>query len=143
MRRLYVVLTGLMLLAVIVQFYFAAVGAFGKPQEDGSYALHSLVGLAVIPLLSLLATIAAAVARAPGRLIGLTILPLGLVIVQVLIVVLGRAFDDSTGNTTPLSLAVLGLHALNGLAVMAAAGMVFRRAQQFATAAQVQAAQVL
>ncbi|GAA3839095.1 hypothetical protein GCM10022226_71700 [Sphaerisporangium flaviroseum] len=133
MRRVYAVLAGLMLLSVVAQFYFAAVGAFDKPQEDGSFALHSMVGMIAVPLLSLLATIAAAVARAPGRLIGMTILPLGLVIVQTLIIAVGGLLADSTGNTTPVSLAILGLHAINGLAIMAVAGMAFRGARMLAT----------
>ncbi|WP_424536050.1 DUF6220 domain-containing protein [Sphaerisporangium viridialbum] len=132
MRRVYAVLAGLMLFAVVAQFYFAAVGAFDKPQEDSSFALHSVTGMMVIPVLSLLATVAAAVSRAPGRLIGLTILPLGLVVVQVLIIAVGGLLDDGAGNTTPGSLAILGLHAINGLAVMAVAGMVFRQARLFA-----------
>jgi hypothetical protein len=131
-RRVYVALTGLLLLAVLVQFYFAAVGAFTKPQKDNSYVLHSVTGMLAIPLLSLLATIAAALARAPGRQIGLTILPLGLVVVQVLIVTIGKALNDSADNTTPAGLAILGLHAINGLAVMAVAGLVFRRARMLA-----------
>jgi hypothetical protein len=134
-RRVYAVLAGLMLLAVVAQFYFAAVGAFAKPQEDNSFALHSMTGVMIIPVLSLLATIAAAVARAPGRLIGLTILPLGLVVVQMLIIAVGGVLDESTGNTTAGSLAILGLHAINGLAVMAVAGIVFRQARLFSTAA--------
>jgi Family of unknown function (DUF6220) len=133
MRRVYAVLAGLMLLSVVAQFYFAAVGAFDKPQEDGSFALHSMVGMIAVPLLSLLATIAAAVARAPGRLIGMTILPLGLVIVQTLIIAVGGLLADSTGNTTPVSQAILGLHAINGLAIMAVAGMAFRGARMLAT----------
>jgi hypothetical protein len=89
----------------------------------------------IIPLLSLLATVAAATARAPGRLIGLTILPFGLVVVQVLIVTLGRAFSDGTGeNTTPAGLAILGLHAVNGLAIMGVAGLVLRQARLLAAA---------
>jgi hypothetical protein len=131
-RRVYVALTGLLLLAVLVQFYFAAVGAFTKPQKDNSYVLHSVTGMLAIPLLSLLATIAAALARAPGRQIGLTILPLGLVVVQVLIVTIGKALNDSADNTTPAGLAILGLHAINGLAIMAVAGLVFRRARMLA-----------
>ncbi|MFG1877562.1 DUF6220 domain-containing protein [Sphaerisporangium sp. NPDC049003] len=130
MRRVYAVLAGLMLFAVVAQFYFAAVGAFDKPQEDGSYALHGMTGM-IIPVISLLATVAAAVARAPGRLIGLTVLPLGLVVVQVLIIAVGGLLDDSAGNTSPGSLAILGLHAINGLAVMAVSGMVFRQARLF------------
>ncbi|WP_214409458.1 DUF6220 domain-containing protein [Sphaerisporangium fuscum] len=135
MRKAYVALTGLMLLAVVLQFYFAAVGAFDKPHTDSSFMLHSMTGMMAIPLFSLLATIAAAVARAPGRLIGMTILPLGLIIVQTLIVALGGLLDDGAGNTTTASLAILGLHALNGLAIMGVSGMVFRQARLFATPA--------
>jgi cytochrome b561 len=131
-RRIYAVLAGLMLLAVLAQFYFAAVGAFDKPHEDSSFALHSMTGMIII-VLSLLTTIAAAVSRAPGRLIGLTSLPLGLTVVQMLIIALGSVLDDSAGNTTPGSLAILGLHAINGLAIMAVSGMVFRQARLFAT----------
>jgi hypothetical protein len=137
MRKVYVGLSALLLLAVLIQFYFAAVGAFAKPQHDDSFALHDVTGMMIIPLLSLLATIAAAAARAPGKVIGLTILPLGLVVVQVLIVTLGRAFSDGTGeNTTPAGLAILGLHAVNGLAIMAVAGLVLRRARLLAAAAR-------
>jgi hypothetical protein len=131
-RRVYTALTGLLLLAVLVQFYFAAVGAFTKPQTDKSFMLHSVTGTLIIPLLSLLATIVAALARAPGRLIGLSILPLGLVVVQVLIIVLGDAVSGSSDTTTAAGVAVLGLHAINGLAIMGVAGLLFRRARMLA-----------
>ncbi|MEU5722664.1 DUF6220 domain-containing protein [Micromonospora sp. NPDC047738] len=136
MRKVYVGLSALLLLAVLAQFYFAAVGAFARPQHDDSFALHDATGMMVIPLLSLLATIAAAVARAPGKVVGLTILPLGLVLVQVLIVTLGRAVSGGEDTTTPAGLAILGLHAINGLAIMAVAGVVFRRARLLAAAAR-------
>jgi hypothetical protein len=137
MRKVYVGLSALLLLAVLIQFYLAAVGAFTKPQSDGSFALHDATGMMIIPLLSLLATIAAAVARAPGRVIGLTILPLGLVVVQVLIVTLGRAFNDGTGeNTTPVGVAILGLHAINGLLIMGVASLVLHRARILAATAR-------
>ncbi|WP_248964047.1 DUF6220 domain-containing protein [Sphaerisporangium perillae] len=132
MRKIYVALAGVLMLAVLAQFYFAAVGAFAKPQDDSSYALHGMTGMMIIPVLSLLATLAAAASRAPGRQIALTLLPLGLVIVQVLIIVLGRALNDATGNTTPVGLAILGLHAINGMAVIGAAGMVLRQARTLA-----------
>ncbi|GII87428.1 hypothetical protein Ssi03_54180 [Sphaerisporangium siamense] len=133
MRKVYVAVAGLMLLAVIAQFYFAAVGAFDSAHDDDSFVLHSMTGMMIIPVLSILATVAAAVAKAPGRMIGMTILPLGLVIVQVLIIVLGGLFNDSADNTTPVSLAILGLHALNGMAVMGVSGTVFAQARKFAT----------
>jgi hypothetical protein len=72
-------------------------------------------------------------ARAPGRLVGLTILPVGLTALQVLIVTLGHALSGGDGEpTTPAALAVLGLHALNGLAIMGVAGSVFARSRWLA-----------
>jgi hypothetical protein len=138
-RRVYIALAGLLLLAVVVQFYFAAVGAFAKPQDDKSFALHDLNGMMIIPIVSLLATVAAALAKAPGRLIGMTILPFGLVIVQILINVLGGHGDD---RTSPLGLTILGLHAINGLAILGVAGFVFRQARALATTAQAVSAPV-
>jgi len=134
MRRVLVVLAGLMFFAILLQFYFAAVGAFDRPQDDGSFELHSINGYA-IALLSILTGIVAALARAPGRLIGMSFAPLGLVAVQVLIVVLGNAIsggaDEDTGTA---GLFVLGLHAVNALFVMGAAGVVVRGARAFAAA---------
>jgi Family of unknown function (DUF6220) len=128
-RRVYFGLSVLLLVAVVLQFYFAGVGAFSKPQTDSSYGLHSLNGMMIIPLLSILATVAAAIARAPGRVIGLAIAPLGLVVVQVLIIVIGKALGDGD-NSTPAALVIYGLHAINGLAIMAVAGTNLRAARQ-------------
>ncbi|MCW6009176.1 hypothetical protein K1W54_32225 [Micromonospora sp. CPCC 205371] len=133
----YVVLTRLVGVAILVQFYFAATGAFDRPQEDGSFRLHSINGMVVIPVLVLLATGAAALVKAPGKLIGLTVLPLGLVIVQVLIIAVGNAISGGAeDDTSPAGLAILGLHAVNGLAMMAAAGTAARRARELAVAAR-------
>lgn len=132
MRKVYAAVAGLMLVAAIVQIYLAAVGAFDKPQDDSSFILHSMNGSMVIPVLSLVATAAAAAAKAPGRLIGLTILPVGLIIVQSLIIGLGSLFDDSAGNTTAASLVILGFHAVNGMLIIGVCEVVFRRARQLA-----------
>lgn len=135
MRRLYVVLLGLLLASGAFQFYFAAVGAFTRPQADDSYALHLVNGRMIFPLLALLAIGAAALARAPGKLIGLTSLPLALVVVQTLIIVLGNAIGGATEQrTTPLALAILGLHAVNGMIILGVAGSVMRRARALLTA---------
>jgi len=132
-RRVYVALSGLLLLAVLAQFYFAAVGAFAHPQDDRSYALHGVTGVLVIPIAALLATVAAALARAPGRLIALTLAPVGLVVVQVLIILVGFKLTGSTEDrTTPVGLAILGLHALGGLATLGVAGLILTRARAFA-----------
>jgi hypothetical protein len=133
MRRVFVVLAGLLFAAILVQFYFAAVGAFDRPQDDDSFALHSITGMMIIPLLSILTTVAAALARAPGRLIGMSLAPLGLLVVQVLIIVVGNVISGgSDEDTGAAGLFVLGLHAVNALFLMGAAGAVLRRARAFA-----------
>lgn len=130
MRRAYVVLVGLLLASGALQFYFAAVGAFTRPQTGDSYALHLVNGRMVFPLLGLLAIAAAALARAPGRLIGLTSVPLGLAIVQTLIILLGNGIGGSTEQrTTPLALAILGLHAINGMIIIGVTATVMRQAR--------------
>ena len=115
MRKAFVVTSSLLLVAFVLQFVFAAVGAFTKPAGDGAYALHSITGMAVIPALTLLTTLFAVLAKAPGRIVGLAILPLGLVIVQVLIAALANGLTDAGGGSTPLGLTFAGLHALNGI----------------------------
>jgi len=129
-RKVYAGLSVLLVAAVALQFCFAAVGAFTRPQTDSSYGLHSINGMIAIPLLSLLAAIAAASARAPGRAIGLAIAPLGLVIMQLLIVAVGEALK-SGDTTTPTSLIIYGLHGINGLAIMHLAGMNVRASRRF------------
>lgn len=118
MRRIYVALALLLFLATLAQFYFAAVGAFDRPRDDDSFLMHQITGEMVIPGLALLATIAAAISRAPGKLIGLTILPVGLVIVQSLIRAIAGIFDGSNDETTLTGQVIFGLHAINGLVIM-------------------------
>ncbi len=115
MRKAFVIISTLLLASFVLQFASAAVGAFTKPTGDSAYALHSVNGMAVIPVLTLLTTLFAALAKAPGRIIGLAILPLGLVVVQVLIAVLANAFTDAAGASTPVGLTIAALHALNGI----------------------------
>ena len=98
MRKAFVAMSSLLLVAFVLQFVFAAVGAFTKPAGDGAYALHSITGMAVIPALTLLTTLFAALAKAPGRLVGLAILPLGLVVVQALIAALANGLTDAGGG---------------------------------------------
>jgi hypothetical protein len=131
-RKAFVVVSMLSLVAFVMQFVFAAVGAFTKPAGDGAFLLHSITGMAVIPALTLLSTLFAVLAKAPGRLIGLAILPLGLVVVQALIAALADAFTDATGASTPLSLTVGGLHALNGIIAVHVVVSVTKAAQQLA-----------
>lgn len=126
MRKAYLVLSALLLLSIGVQFYFAGIGAFAKPQDDNSFALHKLNGMAVIPALSILATIAAAAAKAPRKLIGLTILPALLIPVQALINTIG---GRDNAHTTAGNLAILGFHVINGVIIMMIARSVLLRAR--------------
>jgi hypothetical protein len=136
MRRIYVVLVGLLLASGGLQFYFAAVGAFTKPQTEESFSLHVINGRMVFPILAILAVIAAALAKAPGKLIGQTLLPLGLIIVQSLIIVLGNVIGGATEQrSTPVALAILGLHAVNGMIIMGVVGTIMRKARQHLAAA--------
>jgi len=97
-RKAFVAMSSLLLVAFVLQFVFAAVGAFTKPAGDGAYALHSITGMAVIPALTLLTTLFAALAKAPGRLVGLAIVPLGLVVVQALIAALANGLTGAGGG---------------------------------------------
>ncbi|SIR91757.1 DUF6220 domain-containing protein [Micromonospora avicenniae] len=115
MRKTLVVVSLLLLVAFALQFVFAAVGAFTKPADDGAYSLHSLNGMAVIPVLTLLTILLAVLAKAPGRLIGLAVLPLGLVVLQALLAMFANAFTDAAGASTPVGLTIAGLHAVNGI----------------------------
>jgi hypothetical protein len=143
MRKIFVITSGLVLLDVVLQFYFAAVGAFTRPQTNHSFALHA-TNATVILLLPLLNTLVAALAKAGGRTIALAALPSLLVVVQILLFVIAALFipegaaKDADGvplNSTTGALVVLGFHALNGLAILGVSGTVLARARALAAAA--------
>jgi len=124
MRRVFALLASVLVLAVVAQFFLAASGAFDTAPADESFRPHRALGYAIL-LFSLLVTVVGALARMPGRLIGMTALVAGLVVVQGLIRTVAAAFDDgSTAGTL-----VFGLHAVNALAIMAVSGNVARRAR--------------
>jgi hypothetical protein len=133
MRKALVVVSALSLVAYVLQFVFAAVGAFTKPAGDGAYRLHSVNGMAVIPVLTLLTILLAALVKAPGRLIGLAFLSLALVVLQVLIAALANAFTDAAGASTPLGLTFGGLHAVNGIVAVHVVVNVVRGARRLAS----------
>jgi len=136
MRKALVVVSSLLLVSFVLQFAFAAVGAFTKPAGDGAYTLHSVNGMAVIPALTLLTILFAALAKAPGRLIGLALLTLGLVVLQGLIAALANAFTDAGGASTPVGLTVAALHALNGIVAVHIAVNVLRGARRLSVPAE-------
>ena len=136
MRKAFVFTSGVLLAAFAFQFVFAAVGAFTKPAGgDGSYRLHSITGMAVIPILTLLTILFAALAKAPGKLIGLAALPLGLVVLQALLAGLANGLTDASGRTTAAGLIVGGLHAVNGIIAVHIVVAVLRGARKLAAPA--------
>ena len=123
MRRVFALLTGALVLAVVAQFFLAASGAFDTAPADESFRPHRALGYAIV-VFAVLVTVVGALARLPGRLIGMTALVAGLGVVQGLIRAVAAAFDGSTAGTL-----VFGLHAINALAIMAVSGAVARRAR--------------
>jgi hypothetical protein len=128
LRRVFAGLATLLVLAVVAQFFLAASGAFDTAPNDESFRPHRALGY-VIFLIPVLMAIVAAVARLPGRLIGLAGLVAGLVVLQVVIAELAKAFDDTGGTSTTAGQLVFGLHAVNGLIIMAVAGTIVRQAR--------------
>ena len=120
MRKVYFVITVLLLISVVAQFYFAALGVFGPQGEDDNlFPFHRINGSAVLPALSLLAVIFAALSRAGARTVWLSALPILLIAVQYLLFILGGVIGGGSEDEPTVGGAViLGLHALNGLAIM-------------------------
>ena len=100
MRRVFVVVTGLLVASVVVQFYFAAFGVFTSPSNDSQFILHVTNGRVVLPVLCLLCIIVAALAKAPGRLIGFSAIPLGLLAMQIVLFLIAGLTGSSPERTT-------------------------------------------
>lgn len=132
MRKVFVGFAGLMMLTVVAQFYLAAVGAFDTAPNDEAFSLHRGLGFMML-FLAIATTVVAALARVPGRLIGMTALVVGLVVLQSLIRALADALGESGDTSTTAGRFVFGLHALNGLAIMGLSGGVLSQARKSAT----------
>jgi hypothetical protein len=134
MRKLFFVLTILLTASLVLQFYFAAIGVFSKP-EDELFTIHGTNGRMVIPLLALLTIIAAALARAGKRTIWLSVLPLVLVLFQtVLFIITGAIFNvGPESDVVPIGATImLGFHAVNGVAILFIASVLIRRSFRLA-----------
>jgi cytochrome b561 len=134
MRRLFALLAALLVLAVVAQFFLAASGAFDTAPKEESFQSHRALGY-VIFLLAVLLTIVGALARMPGRLIGMAGLVAGLTVVQVVIAMLAKAFNDTGDTSTAAGQLVFGLHAVNGLFILSTAGTVAKRARALSRSA--------
>ena len=127
MRQAFMVLAGVLMVAVVAQFFFAATGAFDTAPNDESFQIHRALGYGIL-LFAILTTIVAAVARMPRHLVAQTGLVAGLVVVQTLIRAIAGAFGD-TGDSSMIGQLVFGLHAVNALAIMATTVEIFREAR--------------
>ncbi len=125
MRKAFTGLAILLLLAIVAQFFLAASGAFDTAPNDESFQPHRVLGYGVL-LLAVLLTIVAAVARVPGRLIGMAGLVAGLTVLQSLI----RAIAGAFGETTAAGALVFGLHAVNALVIIAVTMRIVRKARE-------------
>ena len=119
MRKAYFVVTVLLLLAVVVQFYFAALGVFGpQGKDDNLFVFHRIFGSVVLPGLAVLTVLFAALSRAGARTVLFSALPILLIAVQYLLFVLGGLAGWDYDNRTVGGAVILGLHAVNALAIM-------------------------
>jgi len=134
MRRVFAVLATLLALAIVAQFFLAASGAFDSAPNDESFRTHRALGYGLV-VLAILLTVVAALARMPGRLIGMTGLVAGLGAAQGVIRAVAAAFNDTGDTATTAGTLVFGLHAVNGLIMLAVAGTVARRARVLSTSA--------
>jgi hypothetical protein len=134
MRKAFAGLAALLMLAVLAQFFLAGSGAFNTEPNDESFAPHRVLGYWTV-LLAVVLTVVAALARMPGRLIGLSGLAAGLGILQPVISVIAKAFGDSAEESTTAGQLVFGLHAVNGLVIVAVVGIILRQARELAATA--------
>jgi heme A synthase len=133
MRKAFTALAALLAVAVVVQFFLAAMGAFDPAPKDESFQPHRALGYAIL-LFAVLLTLLAAVARLPGRVIGMTGLTAGLVLLQAVIAAVANAFGDAGDTSSTVGRLVFGLHAVNGLIIFGVVEDVNRRARERLTA---------
>ena len=119
LRAVFAVISWVFLAMVVVQFFFAGVGLFGA----GDMTTHVGFGYLVV-LVPLLVLIAAALARAGGRLIGLAALLLLLTFLQP---TLAYAREDAPY--------IAALHPVNALAIAGLALVIALRATALARSA--------
>jgi Family of unknown function (DUF6220) len=129
MRKTFVGLATLLMLAVVMQIFLAGAGAFDTAPNDESFQPHRALGYGIL-LFAVLLTLIAALARMPGRLIGMTGLVAGLALLQPVIRAIAGAFDETGDSTSTVGELIFGLHALNGLIIMAVVGIILRQARE-------------
>ncbi|GIF47597.1 hypothetical protein DFJ67_7068 [Asanoa ferruginea] len=133
MRKAFAGVAALLMVVVVIQFFLAGSGAFDNGPVDEAFKPHRSLGYLTV-ILAIVLTLAAAVARMPGRIIGLAGLVAGLTLLQPVIAVVAKGFGDE-GTTTTAGQIVFGLHAVNGLVIMAVLRNVLMASRQQAAPA--------
>jgi heme A synthase len=126
LRRAFAGLATLLALVIVVQFFLAASAAFDTAPNDESFQMHRVLGRGIV-LFAVVLTIIAALARMPGRIIGMTGLVAGLSVLQAVIAVIAKAINDTGDTSTTAGQLVFGLHAINGLIMLALAVNIARQ----------------
>jgi Family of unknown function (DUF6220) len=133
MRKVHFILSALVLVAVVLQFYLAGVGVFSAP-EDELFDLHTNSGRVVVPILLLLNVPAAALAR--GRTLRYALGLVGLLALQTVIFVIAivttgsSPFEDGVISTA--GTVILSFHVLNGLVILGVTVILVRKAYALA-----------
>ncbi len=133
MRKVFFVVSLLAIAVVAVQYYLAAVGVFSG-SHDG-FVFHGTSGRIVAPIVFLLLIVTAALARAGKKTIWLTVLMLGLLVMQTLIFVFtGLIFGVGPDTPNPPVAAILtvSLHALNPMFMIWVGVVIALRARRLA-----------
>ncbi len=140
MRKMFVAASALLLLSVLAQFYFAGVGAFHRPFDHEGFALHA-INAGAVQGASLLAALAAGLARAGRGTVLLALLPFLLVFGQYGIFGLTELFlpagTPRGDGGVPVVVEgppnfVIALHVVNALGILWTAVVVFSRARRLA-----------
>lgn len=134
MRKVFSIVSILVVAAVVLQFYFAGIGFFSVP-EDGLFIIHGTSGRIALPILFLLSILFAALARAGKRTIWLTVIAVLLLALQtVLFIVAGAMFNVGPESPEiPLAATLMvSLHVVNGLAILWVTSIVAVRAFRLA-----------
>jgi Family of unknown function (DUF6220) len=112
-RILYFGLAALYLAAVIVQFFLAGLGVFQATDYDAHSVLGFIIGIGSLALL-----VVAVIARLPRLMVGLTVLLVGLNVLQFVLP------NIDTGE-------IAALHPVNGVAIVFLAHVLVQRSRRF------------
>lgn len=133
MRYAFAILSGLLVLAVLGQFFLAGFSVLDPAPVDTSFATHLMLGHQMSAA-SILVIAGAALARAGRGTIGLAALITLLLFGQILLGTIATALGGDTGSTA--GQVVFGFHVINGLAILVLSSTVFHRALAHAKGAK-------